>query len=273
MSWWGVKGGGWGMVEEVWRKGPWTAEEDRLLIEYVRVHGEGRWNSVSKLAGLKRNGKSCRLRWVNYLRPDLKRGQITPHEESIILELHAKWGNRWSTIARSLPGRTDNEIKNYWRTHFKKKAKPTTNNAEKIKSRLLKRQHFKEQREIELQQEQQLFQFDQLGMKKIISLLEENNSSSSSDGGGDVFYYPDQITHSSKPFSYNSNSLEEQLQGRFSPVNIPDANTMNEDNAIWDGFWNMDVVNGHGGNLGVVAATAACGPRKPYFHNLVIPFC
>ncbi|KAG7543132.1 SANT/Myb domain [Arabidopsis thaliana x Arabidopsis arenosa] len=273
MSWWGVKGGGWGMVEEVWRKGPWTAEEDRLLIEYVRVHGEGRWNSVSKLAGLKRNGKSCRLRWVNYLRPDLKRGQITPHEENIILELHAKWGNRWSTIARSLPGRTDNEIKNYWRTHFKKKAKPTTNNAEKIKSRLLKRQQFKEQREIELQQEQQLFQFNQLDMKKIISLLEDNNSSSSSDGGGDVFYSPYQITHSSKPFGYNPNSLEEQLQGRFTPVNISDANTMNEDNAIWDGFWNMDVVDGNGGNMGVVAATAAYGPRKPYFHNLVIPFC
>ncbi|KAL3025197.1 hypothetical protein AAZX31_04G166900 [Glycine max] len=73
------------------------------------------------LLGLKRNGKSCRLRWVNYLRPDLEKGQITPQEESIILELHARWGNRWSTIARSLPGRTDNEIKNYWRTHFKKK--------------------------------------------------------------------------------------------------------------------------------------------------------
>jgi len=94
MSLWGGMGGGWGMVEEGWRKGPWTAEEDRLLIDYVQLHGEGRWNSVARLAGLKRNGKSCRLRWVNYLRPDLKRGQITPHEETIILELHAKWGNR-----------------------------------------------------------------------------------------------------------------------------------------------------------------------------------
>ncbi|XP_057956273.1 transcription factor MYB59 [Malania oleifera] len=72
--------------------------------------------------GLKRTGKSCRLRWVNYLHPGLKRGKMTPHEERLILELHAKWGNRWSRIARKLPGRTDNEIKNYWRTHMRKKA-------------------------------------------------------------------------------------------------------------------------------------------------------
>ncbi|XP_039007062.1 transcription factor MYB59-like isoform X1 [Hibiscus syriacus] len=72
--------------------------------------------------GLNRTGKSCRLRWVNYLHPCLKRGKMTPHEERLVLELHAKWGNRWSRIARKLPGRTDNEIKNYWRTHTRKKA-------------------------------------------------------------------------------------------------------------------------------------------------------
>ncbi|XP_011089822.1 transcription factor MYB48 isoform X2 [Sesamum indicum] len=72
--------------------------------------------------GLKRTGKSCRLRWVNYLHPGLKRGKMTPHEERLVLELHSKYGNRWSRIARKLPGRTDNEIKNYWRTHMRKMA-------------------------------------------------------------------------------------------------------------------------------------------------------
>ncbi|KAG8084566.1 hypothetical protein GUJ93_ZPchr0010g11058 [Zizania palustris] len=72
--------------------------------------------------GLKRTGKSCRLRWVNYLHPGLKRGRITADEERLILQLHAQWGSRWSRIARSLPGRTDNEIKNYWRTHMRKMA-------------------------------------------------------------------------------------------------------------------------------------------------------
>lgn len=105
------------------RRGPWTVEEDFTLINYIAHHGEGRWNSLARAAGLKRTGKSCRLRWLNYLRPDVRRGNITLEEQLLILELHSRLGNRWSKIAQHLPGRTDNEIKNYWRTRVQKHAK------------------------------------------------------------------------------------------------------------------------------------------------------
>ncbi|XAR72335.1 hypothetical protein NMG60_11018942 [Bertholletia excelsa] len=105
------------------RRGPWTLEEDTLLTRYVSCHGEGRWNMLAKCSGLKRTGKSCRLRWLNYLKPDIKRGNLSPQEQLLILELQSKWGNRWSRIAQHLPGRTDNEIKNYWRTRVQKQAR------------------------------------------------------------------------------------------------------------------------------------------------------
>lgn len=105
------------------RRGPWTLDEDNLLIHYINCHGEGRWNLLAKRSGLRRTGKSCRLRWLNYLKPDVRRGNLTPEEQLLILELHSKWGNRWSKIAQHLPGRTDNEIKNYWRTRVQKQAR------------------------------------------------------------------------------------------------------------------------------------------------------
>ncbi|KAF8026682.1 hypothetical protein BT93_F3224 [Corymbia citriodora subsp. variegata] len=102
-------------------KGAWTKEEDQRLIDYIRLHGEGCWRSLPKAAGLLRCGKSCRLRWINYLRPDLKRGNFTEEEDELIIKLHSLLGNKWSLIAGRLPGRTDNEIKNYWNTHIKRK--------------------------------------------------------------------------------------------------------------------------------------------------------
>ncbi|XP_034704728.1 protein ODORANT1 [Vitis riparia] len=103
------------------KKGPWTAEEDKKLINFILTNGQCCWRAVPKLAGLRRCGKSCRLRWTNYLRPDLKRGLLTESEEQLVIDLHARLGNRWSKIAARLPGRTDNEIKNHWNTHIKKK--------------------------------------------------------------------------------------------------------------------------------------------------------
>ncbi|CAL0318036.1 unnamed protein product [Lupinus luteus] len=104
-------------------KGAWTPKEDALLTKYIQAHGEGQWKSLPKKAGLLRCGKSCRLRWMNYLRPDIKRGNISPEEDDLIIRMHSLLGNRWSLIAGRIPGRTDNEIKNYWNTHLCKKMK------------------------------------------------------------------------------------------------------------------------------------------------------
>nr|GMD14572.1 transcription factor GAMYB-like [Ipomoea batatas] len=122
------------------KKGPWTSAEDAILVDYVTKHGEGNWNAVQKHSGLARCGKSCRLRWANHLRPDLKKGAFTPEEECRIIELHSKMGNKWARMAAEtkweelcligngnvicqlmLPGRTDNEIKNYWNTRIKRR--------------------------------------------------------------------------------------------------------------------------------------------------------
>ncbi|XP_022952800.1 transcription factor MYB41 [Cucurbita moschata] len=103
------------------KKGPWTPEEDQKLVRYIQIHGPGNWRNLPKNAGLRRCGKSCRLRWTNYLRPDIKRGRFAFEEEETIIQLHSVLGNKWSAIAARLPGRTDNEIKNYWNTHIRKR--------------------------------------------------------------------------------------------------------------------------------------------------------
>ncbi|KAK6945135.1 SANT/Myb domain [Dillenia turbinata] len=103
------------------KKGLWKPEEDLLIKNYIETHGEGNWATVSKRSGLMRGGKSCRLRWKNHLRPNIKRGRMSEEEEDLIIRMHKLLGNRWSLIAGRLPGRTDNEVKNYWNTRLNRK--------------------------------------------------------------------------------------------------------------------------------------------------------
>ncbi|EXC31955.1 Myb-related protein Myb4 [Morus notabilis] len=110
------------------KKGPWTPEEDQILISYIQRYGHANWRALPTQAGLLRCGKSCRLRWINYLRPDIKRGNFSTEEEETIFKLHEMLGNRWSAIAARLPGRTDNEIKNVWHTHLKKRLTQSNHN-------------------------------------------------------------------------------------------------------------------------------------------------
>nr|TKR99752.1 transcription factor RAX2-like [Populus alba] len=113
------------------KRGPWSPEEDATLKSYLETHGTGGYYSYFPTSfqvcmeqlflGLKRCGKSCRLRWLNYLRPDIKHGGFTEEEDNIICTLYSQMGSRWSLIAAQLPGRTDNDVKNYWNTKLKKK--------------------------------------------------------------------------------------------------------------------------------------------------------
>ncbi|SPT16802.1 unnamed protein product [Triticum aestivum] len=113
-----------GATKKRLKRGLWSPEEDEKLMNHVAQYGYGCWSSVPRLAGWpwkNRCEKSCRLRWINYLRPDLKRGAFSQEEEDLIIHLHSILGNKWSQIAAQLPGRTDNEVKNFWNSFIKKK--------------------------------------------------------------------------------------------------------------------------------------------------------
>ncbi|GAV72137.1 Myb_DNA-bind_6 domain-containing protein [Cephalotus follicularis] len=118
-----------GKREEI-RKGPWKAEEDEVLINHVKKYGPRDWSSIRSKGLLQRTGKSCRLRWVNKLRPNLKNGcKFSQEEERVVIELQAQFGNKWAKIATYLPGRTDNDVKNFWSSRQKRLARILQNNS------------------------------------------------------------------------------------------------------------------------------------------------
>ncbi|KAJ8651177.1 hypothetical protein MRB53_004200 [Persea americana] len=216
------------------KKGPWTPEEDQVLIAYIQRYGHGNWRALPKQAGLLRCGKSCRLRWTNYLRPDIKRGNFTREEEEAIIKLHELLGNRWSAIAARLPGRTDNEIKNVWHTHLKKRLhqNPTTASRPAVGpdcAAYLRQTHRHPHLDLPTNQQQQRQQQQQLEMFLLESPLSPPQQQSSSDLSSP--------SSSSSPSNHTIFSIkDDESLKEFNGYYWSDAPSMEDPSTCQEGF-------------------------------------
>ncbi|KAJ8551409.1 hypothetical protein K7X08_000779 [Anisodus acutangulus] len=172
---------------------------------------------LAQINSLKRTGKSCRLRWVNYLNPDLKRGKMTPQEERLVLELHSKWGNRWSRIARKIPGRTDNEIKNYWRNHMRKKAQELRKKSTSISPSSSFSNSSSSSSSITHDENETNF-YDTVGLELLQAEGEKKASNQEQGGESMKVYSMDEIWKDIEPLEENEEKMNKPIMGSISPL-------------------------------------------------------
>ncbi|XP_061346612.1 myb-related protein 306-like [Gastrolobium bilobum] len=235
------------------KKGPWTPEEDITLVSYIQEHGPGNWRSVPINTGLMRCSKSCRLRWTNYLRPGIKRGNFTDHEEKMIIHLQALLGNRWAAIASYLPQRTDNDIKNFWNTHLKKKLnKQQTGTEEGLeKEGHSKSSHEKGQWERRLQTDIQMAKqalSDALSLQKPNHILPDTNPSDSHH-----LTFDTKPNHASSPYASSCENIARLLENWTKSPKLTDTNSGYS-------FNNNMVTTGSSSSEGALSTTNACTP-------------